>query len=305
MNYIKALAKSLEYIDSNIKENITPTQICNVVGYSVFHFSRIFALCTGMPMMEYIRKRKLSLAVSQILNGGKVVDVAMEYGFSTHSGFTRAFEKQFGVSPKKYLTITQDKMYNNLLCNYGGAFMKPVIVEKPAFKVAGIGLNTHTSINGHTKDNGAFWDIIYGGPDIRAYMHNALISNETGEIGIFTKSYCINGIDFSCCDTPLYVLGIIVNDFSKASNFVTVEIAAATYAKFMLPPIDKNNINKSSENAFSKSIREGWKYISEIWLPESGYSFDEDKFDFEVYNDMARQNKTASMEFYVPIKQEK
>lgn len=55
-----------------------------------------------MPVMEYVTRRKLQYSIFHLSNGEKVLDIALEYGFETHSGFTKAFKKYFGYSPNYY-----------------------------------------------------------------------------------------------------------------------------------------------------------------------------------------------------------
>lgn len=53
--------------------------------------------------MEYVRKRRLSLSTIDLLEGQKIIDVALKWGFETPSSFARAFRKEFGCSPSQYI----------------------------------------------------------------------------------------------------------------------------------------------------------------------------------------------------------
>ncbi|WP_339823484.1 AraC family transcriptional regulator [Paenibacillus sp. FSL R7-0163] len=93
LNYSKDIEKCVEYIEAHIKENITVEEIATEVGYSVYHFCRVFSLCKEMSVMEYVRSRKLSLASIELFAGKKIIDIALDYGFETQSGFTKLFAK--------------------------------------------------------------------------------------------------------------------------------------------------------------------------------------------------------------------
>ena len=95
------LKKILSYIDEHICEKISLLELAEVAGYSPFYFSKLFAEAMGMPVTGYIRIRKLQYALSSLLAGEKVLDVALRYAFDSHEGFTRTFTQLYGTSPSK------------------------------------------------------------------------------------------------------------------------------------------------------------------------------------------------------------
>ena len=103
MNYSDTISQSIEFIEAHIKEELSIKEIATRAGYSVYHFCRIFTAATGRTVMDYIRYRRLSLARMELLKERKIIDVALDYGFETASGFTKAFHKEFGYSPTVYL----------------------------------------------------------------------------------------------------------------------------------------------------------------------------------------------------------
>lgn len=101
------LEKVLVYIDDHIYEKINLCDLADLVGYSPFYFSKLFSDAMGMPVTGYIRIRKLQYAIVTLLEGRKVLDVALLYAFDSHEGFTRAFTQLFGSTPstvRKHLT---------------------------------------------------------------------------------------------------------------------------------------------------------------------------------------------------------
>ncbi|WP_315675830.1 helix-turn-helix transcriptional regulator [Clostridium sp. 19966] len=68
-------------------------------GTSVFHFQRIFSFLVGIPISEYIRRRKMTLAAFDLQkSNAKIIDIALKYGYETHSSFTRAFQQFHGIT---------------------------------------------------------------------------------------------------------------------------------------------------------------------------------------------------------------
>lgn len=96
------LQQVIDYIDDHIKEEIAPELLARLAGYSPYHFYRLFQKQIGYTLMDYVLKRKLQFALYELINGKKVVEIAMDYGFETHAGFTKAFKKCFGSPPSLY-----------------------------------------------------------------------------------------------------------------------------------------------------------------------------------------------------------
>jgi AraC-like DNA-binding protein len=92
-----------QYIAEHIREPITQHQLAKAAGYSQYHAARIFKELTGKTPFEYIRRLRLTLS-ARVLRDEKVrvLDVALDYVFDSHEGFTRAFSREFGVTPKEY-----------------------------------------------------------------------------------------------------------------------------------------------------------------------------------------------------------
>jgi len=107
-----AVERMKEFIATNIQEPITAKQLSNAAGYSQYHAARIFKQYTGQMPFEYIRERRLvnaALALRKDNKNAKVIDVALDFVFDSHEGFTRAFTKAFGITPKRFASIPKPK----------------------------------------------------------------------------------------------------------------------------------------------------------------------------------------------------
>ncbi|MCL2420695.1 MAG: GNAT family N-acetyltransferase [Defluviitaleaceae bacterium] len=94
--------KIIQYIDVHIKEEITIAEIADMAGYSAHHIYKIFKVYSPYPIMEYIRRKKLYSAASEMYTGRKLYDIALDYGYETPAGFYKAFKSTFGCSPREY-----------------------------------------------------------------------------------------------------------------------------------------------------------------------------------------------------------
>jgi GTP pyrophosphokinase len=95
----KIITESLVYIENNITNKLNIEEIADYVGYSKFHFARKFKDEMKISVMEYVKERKIIHASESMLQGNKILDVAIQYGWESHSGFIKAFKSYYGFSP--------------------------------------------------------------------------------------------------------------------------------------------------------------------------------------------------------------
>jgi AraC-like DNA-binding protein len=93
----------VEWIENNLTENPTLTELSGYIGYSPYYCSAKFHETVGITMKQYIAKRKLSLAAIEVKNTNfRFLDIALKYGFSSQEAFTRAFVKAYDCTPFQY-----------------------------------------------------------------------------------------------------------------------------------------------------------------------------------------------------------
>ena len=105
MNPYDCIQKGLAYMEGHLKTDISPRELAEAAGYSLYHYLRLFSAVCGMPFAEYLLKRRLAHAIDEIARGRKAIDVVLEYGFATYAGFYKAFVRCYGCSPKRYCKI--------------------------------------------------------------------------------------------------------------------------------------------------------------------------------------------------------
>jgi len=100
---INAVQKMQDYVESHLHEQITLKNLADAAGYSPWHAAKIFKELLGKTPFEYIRSVRLSQAALVLRDQReKVVDVALDFVFDSHEGFTRAFSREFGIAPQRY-----------------------------------------------------------------------------------------------------------------------------------------------------------------------------------------------------------
>lgn len=103
------IQKSIDYIEDNLKTDITAKELSEMAGFSMFHYYRLFHSAVGLPVMQYITRRRLLNALYDMHCGEKMVAVALDYGFETQAGFYKAFIREFGYTPTEFLNMSKKK----------------------------------------------------------------------------------------------------------------------------------------------------------------------------------------------------
>ncbi|RUT45209.1 AraC family transcriptional regulator [Paenibacillus anaericanus] len=295
MNYMECFQKSIDFIEEQLTEKITVETLAGIAGFSPDHFYKLFHVYVGMPVMEYVRTRRLAHAVVELSTNKKIIDIAMEYGFETHSGFCKAFRKVYGCSPENYRKYVSTKVPGKVnlalyekLNLYGGIILEPKFITKPAFNIVGYALETTFEESRSKRDIPAFWNH-FDADGLEQQLYEQLKPEEHGE-------YCV-------CFPPnmetgafTYVIGVKVENFDNAKEeMFKGSIPEATYAVFTTPPADY------ADCAFAKAIEGTAKYIFEEWFPDSGYEFAPGKVDYEFYDERCHDETGAVMEIHIPV----
>ena len=92
-----------ECMKGHSDEALTLRFLARKLGYSEYHTTRKFKEISGMQFREYLRQRKLAFALKEVRDSDKsLLDIAFDYGFSSHEAFTRSFKGTYGVTPSEY-----------------------------------------------------------------------------------------------------------------------------------------------------------------------------------------------------------
>lgn len=103
MNVREIIQKSIDYIEDNLKAELTVDELCREACYSAVHYCRLFKAFVGVSPREYINRRKLLHAVYEMANGKSKTDSAFDYGFKTYAGFYKSFKRKFNCSPTEFI----------------------------------------------------------------------------------------------------------------------------------------------------------------------------------------------------------
>lgn len=278
MNWQDDFYKVISHIEEHLEEETDYEAMARILGYSVYHFQRLFLMIAGATVAEYIRYRRLAKAAVELQNGARALDVAVKYQYSTAASFNRAFQAMHGALPsqvqkggatmKAYPPLSYD------LSVKGAGAMDYRIVKMERFRIVGKKLST-------TMEHGA----CYTG--IPAFWSTLMESGGPGEVLALMDSQ------------PLGLLGVSDYNPDLDSSRFDYYIAAAS-AKPLPPGMQELTVPAATWSVFPHrnegpdAIQKFQQRILLEWLPSSGYEFAKAP-DMEVYDN------DGGVETWIPV----
>ena len=102
MDFFERMTRVIDYIEAHPDEDFALQDLAGIVCCDVYQFGRIFSYVVGVPLVEYVRNRWLSLAALELSRGTcRVIDAAFKYGYGSPESFARVFREMHGVSPRE------------------------------------------------------------------------------------------------------------------------------------------------------------------------------------------------------------
>jgi len=278
MEWIDRLNKAIEYIEENLRGQIDYEQLGRIACCSSYHFQRMFSYMAGMPLSEYIRKRRMSLAAVDLQGGdAKIIDVAAEYGYSSPTAFNRAFKAIHGIAPSAMrdegVSVKSFPPITFKITVKGVEEMNYRIETKDAFRIVGVSVPLEKEIEKNFAVIPSKWQEIAMNGTLQKLMQ-MMDAEPMGVLGIST-----------CNEEEPWRYYIAVATSKERGEFEEYTVPAATWAVF--PGAGTN-----------QSIQELEKRIVTEWLPTSGYEYG-DAPDVEVYLNADPQN--AKYEVWIPV----
>ena len=103
MHAWETIERSLDFIEEHLEEEIKIEALADTAALSPFYFQRLFKRLVHKPVQEYVKLRRLAKAVEALRDPSRrILDVALDYGFSSHANFTRAFKDAYAITPEEY-----------------------------------------------------------------------------------------------------------------------------------------------------------------------------------------------------------
>lgn len=147
MSYLRQVQAGIDYIESRLESDITPTEVACHVGISRWHFQRTFKALTNETLSAYIRARRLANSLDLLLSTDlRILDIAVSAGYENQESYTRAFRHSFDITPSAYRRMGRHTLFlkkveideNYIRHIQASVTLEPAIRVQPERKIVGI-----------------------------------------------------------------------------------------------------------------------------------------------------------------------
>ncbi len=273
MHAWEQIQKTVDFIDENLSEEIKIETLTNIAGLSQFYFQRLFKRLVKRPVNEYIKLRRLARASEVLQDKNKrIIDVALDFGFSSHETFSRAFKGAYGITPAEFrakpVRLNQ-LMKPELLLNYTMIDEDvPLITDFMVLEITRrkldtaeiyVGLSAQVQISQTPVGEvtgidvpGQLWDSFHRR---KARIPNLLPGGI--EIGVSMIGETDNGT------FTYFVGGAAEPNIPVNEDFITWELPKDEY---VVCSFEAENFNELTTSALDKAMN----YLFGTWLPNRG-----------------------------------
>lgn len=284
---IAELNRLVELVEDRLADDLDVASLATELGTTEYHLRRMFSSLAGMPLSEYIRRRRMSVAAADVLGHRDLIGIAVRYGYGSTEAFGRAFRSVHGVSPGDVKRDggplrTQPQLRFRLTVE-GNITMDTRIVDRPAFRLIGHIARVpliHEGINSHIQSH------IASLPGAEHARLRAL--SDTEPAGLLQVSADVDP-DYTEGTELTYLHGVAVSDATPVPDDVdTIEVPAGTWAVFR------------TEGAYPAALQGAWAATATDWFPSSPWRLRPGPSIVAVL-ERADDFSTATCELWLPV----
>lgn len=256
MDVLERLNEAMTRIEEDLEGEVDVKLLARIAGTSEYHLRRMFSALAGIPLSEYVRRRKLTRAASDVLSGqGSLLDIAIRWGYGSNEAFARAFKAMHGVGPQEARTskkpLQSQQILTFRLVVEGSTSMEYRIVDKEAFKVVGRGTRVPLV---HLGMNPAIVEFVkgIGMPTLERIKQ---LSDGEPE-GMLALTYNQEGVEEG--DQLDYFQGVVTTK-DAPEDLETLQVPKNTWAVF------------TAEGPYPETIQYMWRDVYAQWFPSNSY----------------------------------
>lgn len=276
IDYREHIQKALDYIEENLKNDISNADLARIAGYSEYHFLRVFKETVYLTPADYIRKRRISEIVRRMTEKEQsIANLAFEYGFNSKENFVRAFKSEHHILPTDFKKMQNSlKLYDCLIFEKPYFHIKAELITLEPFCLVVYKSDENYVPHFWNKYNTKHWSKkLSGGSTVEDY-------------GVSAWNASRNRLD--------YYIGIRSEDaHGDLTDTEILDISGGLYAIFHTPI--------STSFSFVNNIHLTWDYIKRVWLPENSYRRT-GGFELESY---VEESHIFSERIYIPVTKER
>ncbi|MFI7288819.1 GyrI-like domain-containing protein [Streptomyces anulatus] len=283
---LERLNDAMEHIEAHLGERIEAAELARIAMTSEYHFRRMFSALAGLPLSEYIRRRRMTVAGAEVLGdpGRTLLDVAVRYGYDTGEGFARAFRAVHGIGPGEArrtgaVLRSQQRLTFRLVVE-GSSDMRYRLVEKDTFRV--VGKRARVPLI-HEGPNPAIAEFIRGiGREALDRIATLSDQEPAGLVGVSDQ------LDPSRAEgTELDYYHGVVTSAEAPEDLDALAVPAGTWAVF------------ESEGEFPQALQYLWRDVFTQWFPSNPYASRPGPEILRVR--LSEEGKRAEAELWIPV----
>jgi AraC family transcriptional regulator len=284
---IAVLNRVVEYVEQNLDDEIDILALASSLGTTEYHLRRMFSSLAGMPLSEYVRRRRMSVAAAEVLGDGDLLGIAVRYGYGSTEAFGRAFRAVHGVTPGDVRRdggpLRSQPQLRFRLTVEGNTTMDTRIADRPAFRLVGHSARVpliHEGVNPHIQAH------INGLP---ASEHARLkeLSN-TEPLGLLQVSADVDP-DYTEGTELTYVHGVAVDEAAPVpADLDVIEVPAGSWAVFR------------TTGDYPAALQSTWAATATDWFPSNPWRLRPGPSIVAVL-DRAEDFSTATTELWLPV----
>ncbi|GHI90937.1 MULTISPECIES: AraC family transcriptional regulator [Streptomyces] len=285
---IPALNHLVDLVEERLGAEPDVPALAAALGTTEYHLRRMFSSLAGMPLSEYVRRRRMTVAASDVVRGGDdLLSVAVRYGYGSTEAFGRAFRAVHGAAPRDVRRDggplrTQPQLRFRLTVE-GSTPMDTRFADRPAFRLIGHATRVpliHEGVNPHIQEHVAAL------PREAHVRLKAL--GDTDPAGLL--QVCDDLAPDSAEGSELtYLHGVAVSAATPAPDDLdAIEVPAGTWAVFR------------SSGAFPDALQTTWAATASEWFPSNPWRLRPGPSIVAVL-ERAADFSTATSELWLPV----
>jgi AraC family transcriptional regulator len=285
---LERLNQALEHIERRLDQQVDVAELARIAATSEYHLRRMFSALAGMPLSEYIRRRRLTVAGAEVLAGrGSLLEIAVRYGYGSGEAFARAFRAMHGVGPGEArrtgaALVSQPRLTFRLTVEGSGS-MRYRIVDRPDFSV--VGLKARVPLV-HTGPNQAIIDFVRGiDPQVLERLEKLSDQEPQGIVAV------CDDLDPSRAEgTELDYYHGVITSAAAPDGTTVLPVPAGTWAVF------------TTSGPAPQAIQELWRDVFTEWFASNPYR---SRPGPEILRTRLSPDKTeADAELWLPVERE-
>ncbi|MFJ3718057.1 GyrI-like domain-containing protein [Streptomyces sp. NPDC090057] len=254
------LNQAMEHIEEHLDRTVEVSALARITVTSEYHFRRLFSSLAGMPLSEYVRRRRLTVAGAEVLAGEPtLLEIAIRYGYTSGEAFARAFRAVHGVGPgearRSGAALNSQPRLSFRLTVEGNSTMRYRIVEKEAFRVVGKKARVpliHRGVNPHIAEH------VRGIPPETMLRIAALSDQDPGGVVSATVRLSDGFEEGSELD---YYQAVVTTAAEVPDDLDVLDCPAGTWAVF------------DSTGPFPQALQQLWADVAAQWIPSNPYEY--------------------------------